>query len=100
MRLALDVETKVLEFAVTMAKRVKGGLDTFVSSPVYDWAEQDSFEVSGLECTMGIVNFHVLCNFDVLSLLFWTFLVFFIALISELYTKYPFNKCVPSESND
>ena len=30
-RLALEVETKVLEFAVTMAKRGKEGLDNFVS---------------------------------------------------------------------
>lgn len=104
MRLALDVESEVLEFAVTMAKRVKGGLDTFVSSLAYHWAEQDSFEVSSLEYTMHVVNFNTLCNFalcnfDVL-LLYQNFLVFFIALILEPYTKYPFNKHVPNETND
>lgn len=94
------METKVLEFAVTMAKRVKGGLDTFVSSLAYDWAEQDSFEVSSLERTMCVVNFNVLCNFDELLLLYRTFLVFFIERISEPYTKCPFSKRVPIETND
>ena len=44
-RLALDVETEVLEFVVTMAKRRKEGQDNSVNLLADDWVEQDSFEV-------------------------------------------------------
>lgn len=70
MNLALHVETKVLEFAVTMAKRGKEGRNTFVSLLAYELVEQDSFEAYSLAYAMYFVNFKVLCSSDVLSIKF------------------------------
>lgn len=50
MSLALHVETEVLEFAVTMAKRAKEGLNTFANVLAYEQVEQDFLSIEIRMC--------------------------------------------------
>ena len=50
--LALHVETKVLDFAITMAKRAKEGLNTFANLLAY---EQVEHELQKPGCSAGIL---------------------------------------------
>jgi hypothetical protein len=54
MRLGLDVESKVLTFAVTITKTGKEDWIIFVNLLVYEHIEQDSLEKLSLESAMCV----------------------------------------------